>query len=138
MSGLPAKAPQPPNLETHAMARILLTAENDDLRRYLSDKLKRAGHFVTRVSDYDVALTILLETYHDVLLTEVDSEDPRGVSFAHEARRIDPEMHVMFITGFSIVPLIADDEDEEGLHDRLGVPAHLNKLVDEVGRMLAA
>ena len=120
------------------MARILLTAENDVLRRYLSEKLKRAGHFVSRVSDYDVALTLLLETCHDVLLTEVDSEDPRGVSFAHEARRIDPEMRVMFITGFSIVPLLVDEDDEDGYSDRLGSPAHLSQLVHEVGRLLAA
>ncbi|MEO1330038.1 MAG: response regulator [Pseudomonadota bacterium] len=120
------------------MARIMLTSPDDVMRRYLGEKLKKAGHFVTRVADYEVALTLLCETYHDVLLTAIGSDDPHGLAFAHEARRIDPEMRVMFITGFSIVPLLVDDEDEEGLNDRLGPPAHLNHLIDEVGRLLAA
>lgn len=120
------------------MARIMLTTTDDVMRRYLGEKLKRAGHFVTRVADYDVALTLLSETYHDVLLAGVSSNEAEGLAFAHEARMIDPEMRVMFITGFSIVPLIIQDGDEDGLYDRLGEPQHLNQLVSEVGRMLDA
>lgn len=120
------------------MARIMLVTEDDVMRRYLSEKLKRAGHFVTRVSDHDVALTLLFETYHDILLTSVDSEESLGVAFAQEARRIDPDLRVMFIAGFSLVPLIVDETDIDGLCDRLGDPVHLSSLVTEVGRMLAA
>ncbi|MEO1292157.1 MAG: hypothetical protein AAFV62_04890 [Pseudomonadota bacterium] len=120
------------------MARIMFVSEDDTMRRYIGDKLKAAGHFTTRVTDYDVALTLLCETFFDVLLVSVSSEDSSGVSFAHEARRIDPEMRVMFVTGFAVVPLIADEEDPEGLYDRLGEPAHLNRLIPEVTRLLAA
>lgn len=120
------------------MARIMLAVDDDVMRRYIGEKLKRAGHFVTRVADYDVAMTLLCETYHDVLLTSVGADGESGLTFAHEARRIDPEMQVIFLTGFAIVPLETREDDEEGLYDRLGPPAHLNNLVDEVGRMLRA
>ncbi|MCI4660713.1 MAG: hypothetical protein MRY63_02680 [Neomegalonema sp.] len=120
------------------MARIMLVSEDDTMRRYIGEKLKSAGHYATRVSEYEVALTLLCETYYDVLLVSVSNEDSEGVAFAHEARRIDPEMRVMFVTGFALVPLIIDEDDPEGLYDRLGDPAHLNKLIPEVTRLLAA
>lgn len=120
------------------MAHIMIVTDNDMLRRYLGEKLKRAGHVVTRVSDYDVALTILFESYHDILLTSVSSQNNEGLLFSHEARRLDPEMRVLFMTGFSVVPLICDAVDDEGFGDRLGKPAHLNQLVPEVSRLLAA
>lgn len=120
------------------MARIMIASTDDVMRRYLSEKLKRAGHFITRVSDYDVALTILCETYHDVLIAEIGHDDTEGLTFAQEARRIDPEMQVIFQTGFALVPLETRDDDEEGFYDRLGAPTHLNQLVDEVSRVLVA
>ena len=39
------------------MPRIMLATPDDVMRRYVGEKLKRAGHFVSRVADYDVALT---------------------------------------------------------------------------------
>lgn len=123
------------------MARIMLTTTDEVLRRYLGEKLKRAGHFVTRVDDYDVALTLLCETYHDVLLAGVDNDEARGLAFAHEARLIDPDMRVIFITGFALVPLISGDgelEDGVGFGDQLGDPMHLSQLVHAVGEQVAA
>lgn len=120
------------------MARVMLATPDDMMRRYLGEKLKRVGHFVTRVADLDVAMTILCESAHDILLVSVEEDESVGLNFAHEARRLDPDMGVMFITGFALVPLIMRDDDEDGLFDRLGAPAHLNQLVLEVGRMLAA
>jgi two-component system cell cycle response regulator CpdR len=123
------------------MARIMLTTTDNVLRRYLAEKLKRAGHFVTRVDDYDVALTLLCETYHDVLLAGVDNDEARGLAFAHEARLIDPEMRVIFITGFALVPLIAGDgeiDEGVGFGDQLGEPQHLSQLVDAISEHLAA
>lgn len=120
------------------MPRIMLATPDDVMRRYIGEKLKRAGHFVTRVADYDVALTLLCETAFDVLLVSVDTDDAEGLAFAHEARRLDPEMRVAFITGFALVPLECQQDDEDGLYDRLGAPTHLSKVVDEVGRLMAA
>lgn len=123
------------------MARIMLTTADDVLRRYLGEKLKRAGHFVTRVQDHEVALTLLCETYHDVLLAGVDSDEAESLAFAHEARLIDPEMRVIFITGFALVPLISADaefDDGIGFGDQLGEPMHLSRLIDAVGDLLAA
>ena len=120
------------------MARIMLITNDDMIRRYIGEKLKRAGHFVTRVAQKDVALTILSESIHDVLLLGVEGDEGEALSFAGEALEIDPEMRLIFIAGFAVVPLLCTEDDDGGLYDKLGEPAHLNQLVNEVGRMLAA
>lgn len=120
------------------MARIMLITSDDMIRRYIGEKLKRAGHFVTRVTDQDVALTILSESMHDILLLGVEGDEGDALSFASEALDIDPEMRLLFLAGFALVPLLATEDDDGGLYDKLGEPAHLNQLVSEVGRLLAA
>lgn len=120
------------------MARIMLITGDEMIRRYIGEKLKRAGHFVTRVADPDVALTILSESIHDALLLGVDADEDEALSFAAEALEIDPEMRLLFIAGFALVPLMSTMDDDGGLYDKLGEPTHLNQLVSEVGRMLAA
>ena len=120
------------------MARIMLATPDDDMRKYISGKLNLAGHYVSRVADFEVALTLLCETCFDVLIVSVDAEDAEGLAFAHEARRIDPEMRVVFLTGFAIVPLVCREDDEDGLYDRLGAPSHLSRVADEIGRMMVA
>ena len=119
------------------MARVMLATKNDEMRSYLARTLKRAGHCVTRVADYDAALTILEETEYDLLLTTIDTENADELAFARTAQQIDPEMRVMFITGFSAVAIKRPDEDRtmDGL---FGEPVHLRQLPEEVGRLIAA
>lgn len=119
------------------MAHVMLATKNDEMRSYLARSLKRAGHCVTRVADYDAALTILDETEYDLLLTTIDSENADELTFARTAQQIDPDMRVMFITGFSAVAIKRPDEDRtvDGL---FGEPVHLRSLPQEVGRLIAA
>ena len=118
------------------MARIMLATRNDELRPYLAAKLKRAGHIVTRVADYDSALTLLEEAEYEVLLTTVDTESADELTFARDAQEIDPQMRVMFITGFSA---FAINRSERGAGSpSFGRPVHLNRLAEEVSRLTAA
>lgn len=119
------------------MARVMLATKNDEIRAYLARKLKRGGHCVTRVSDYDSALTILEETEYDLLLTTIDAENADELAFAREAQQIDPEMRVMFITGFSAVAIKRPDEDRT-TDSLFGEPVHLGRLPQEVTRLVAA
>ena len=120
------------------MARIMLATRNDEIRAYMARRFKACGHAVTRVSDYDAALTILEETEYDLLLTTVDAENAEELTFAKAAQQIDPDMRVMFITGFSAVAIRRPDEppcSEDGL---FGQPVHLGRLPEEVTRLVAA
>jgi two-component system cell cycle response regulator CpdR len=119
------------------MSRIMIVTQDDVIRSYLAKRLARAGHAVTKVCDFDAAITILCESSYDLLLTSVDTNDHEGLLLANEARHIDPEIRVMFLTGFSAVALEDTALDEEDL-PTLSSPVHLKYLVDEVARLLIA
>ncbi len=119
------------------MAQVMLATRNDELRSYLCEKLKRCGHAVTRVADLDSALTILGEAAYDMLLTTVDMSKPEELEFARTAQEIDPEMRIMFITGFSAVAVKRPDEDRS-TDALLGEPVHLMRLPEAVERLVAA
>lgn len=119
------------------MARVMLATRNDEMRAYLAEKLKRCGHAVTRVSDLDAALTILEEAAYDMLLTSVDMSKPEELEFARAAQEIDPEMRIMFMTGFSAVAVKRPDEDRSA-DILLGEPVHLIRLPNVVERFVAA
>lgn len=121
------------------MSRIMIVTQDDVIRSFLAKRLSRAGHFVTKVSDFDAAITILCESSYDLLLTSVDTNDHEGLLLANEARHIDPDIRVMFLTGFSAVSL--EDAPPESVDEdfpTLSSPIHLKYLVDEVARLLLA
>jgi two-component system cell cycle response regulator CpdR len=60
-----------------------------------------------------------------------------GIELARRATEIDPELKVMFITGFAAVALNPDNHAPKDAKV-LSKPFHLRDLVDEVGRLLAA
>lgn len=120
------------------MATVMLATRNDDMRAYLAAKLKRSGHAVSRVADYRSALTLLEENAYDVLLTTVEADSSDELDLARAARRIDPEMRVMFITGFSAVALMPPPEGAEARSMTLSEPVHLNRIGEELQRLVRA
>lgn len=119
------------------MARVMLATTDDALRAYLARKLKRCGHSVTRVAEFSSALTILEEAEYDLLLTSIDAAKPDEVDFARTAQEIDPDMRIVFITGFAAVAVKRPDESR--LSDPLlDKPLHLMRLPQEVERLVAA
>ena len=60
-----------------------------------------------------------------------------GIELARRAAEIDPEMKIMFITGFAAVALSAANQAPEDAKV-LSKPFHLKDLVQEVDRVIAA
>ena len=62
---------------------------------------------------------------------------PIGIELARRASELDPDIKIMFITGFAAVALNADSQAPK--HAKvLSKPVHLRDLVNEVQKMLAA
>ena len=89
------------------MAAILLAEDDDSMRRFLKKALERAGHTVIDASQGDEALTELQLREFDLLLTDIVMPVMDGIELARRATEIDPEMKIMFITGFAAVALNA-------------------------------
>ena len=120
-----------------SMARILLAEDDDDMRRFLVKALERAGY---DVSDFDKGASAyerLREEPFSLLLTDIVMPEMDGIELARRATEIDPDLKVMFITGFAAVALNPDSRAPKDAKV-LSKPFHLRDLVNEVEKMLQA
>jgi two-component system cell cycle response regulator CpdR len=72
-----------------------------------------------------------------LLLTDIVMPEMDGIELARRATEIDPDLKVMFITGFAAVALNPDSKAPKDAMV-LSKPFHLRDLVNEVERLLAA
>ena len=119
------------------MTRILLAEDDDSLRGFLKRALERAGFEVRACADGEEALEALPEAEWDLLLTDIVMPGADGIEVARQATAIQPELRVMFITGFAAVALAAKESAPQGAKV-LSKPIHLREIVSEVERMMAA
>ena len=118
------------------MANILLAEDDENMREFLASALRRAGHEVTAVGDGVKALYALADNPVDLLLADVVMPGLDGIELARRAAKSQPQLKVMFITGFAAVALKAREKTPLGTQI-LSKPFHLRELVDQVETMLA-
>ena len=119
------------------MARILLAEDDGDMRRFLVKALERAGHEGVDFDNGASAYERLREEPFSLLLTDIVMPEMDGIELARRATEIDPDLKVMFITGFAAVALNPDSDAPRDAKV-LSKPFHLRELVDEVDKLLHA
>ncbi|MEM6627741.1 MAG: response regulator [Pseudomonadota bacterium] len=119
------------------MAKILLAEDDDSLRGFLVNALKRAGHAVKDFDEGEAALSALEREVFDLLLTDIVMPGMDGIELARKGAELDPAMKIVFITGFAAVALSNGSPTPVGAKV-LSKPFHLRELVDEVERVMAA
>ncbi len=91
------------------------------------------------VTSYDNGLSAyqrLREEPFELLLTDIVMPEMDGIELARRAAELDPDIKIMFITGFAAVALNADSTAPK--QAKVLKPIHLRDLVNEVHKMLAA
>src|SRR3954469_22495450 len=119
------------------LPKILLAEDDNDMRRFLVKALETAGYEVT---DYDNGMSAyrrLREEPFELLLTDSVMPERDGLEPARRAAELDPDIKIMFITGFAAVALNPDSQAPKNAKV-LAKPVHLRELVSEVNKMLAA
>ena len=119
------------------MAKILLAEDDDDMRNFLVKALQKAGHEVTSFGEGLSAFEEIKNSNFDLLLTDIVMPEMDGIELARRATELDPDIKVMFITGFAAVALNPDNQAPKEAKI-LSKPFHLRDLVSEVQRLLAA
>ena len=119
------------------MAQILVAEDDDSMRSFLAGALRRAGHAVKTASDGFEALSCLARHKYDVLLADVVMPGMDGVELARRASRDQPQIKVMFITGFAAVAL-RGRSGMPGDPKILSKPFHLKDLVAQIDQLLGA
>jgi two-component system cell cycle response regulator CpdR len=125
------------NEKTGAMPKILLAEDDGDMRRFLVRALSNAGYEVASFDNGKSAYERLREEPFELLLTDIVMPEMDGIELARRATEIDPDLKVMFITGFVAVALNAAAQAPKEAKI-LSKPFHLRDLVNEVDRLLAA
>ena len=80
--------------------KILLAEDDNDMRRFLAKALENAGF---EVSSYDNGMSAykrLREEPFEMLLTDIVMPEMDGIELARRAAELDPDIKIMFITGF--------------------------------------
>jgi two-component system, cell cycle response regulator CpdR len=125
---------EPPNAIN---SKILLAEDDRDMRRFLSKALRNAGFDVASFDNGKAAYQRLREEPFELLLTDIVMPEMDGIELARKATELDPDIKVMFITGFAAVALNPDNNAPQQAKV-LSKPFHLKELVNEVQRLLAA
>lgn len=115
------------------MPRILLAEDDTSMREYLQRALQRVGYDVDAVGCGTEAVPLLEADRYDLLLTDIVMPEMDGIELAQKASALDPEIRVMFITGFAAVALQSGRAAPEA--KMLSKPFHLKDLVAEVDRI---
>jgi len=118
-------------------AKILLAEDDNDMRRFLVKALQNAGYSVASFDNGMSAYNRLREEPFELLLTDIVMPEMDGIELARRATELDPEIKVMFITGFAAVALNPHNSAPKDARI-LSKPFHLRDLVNEVERLLRA
>ena len=119
------------------MPRILLAEDDSDMRRFLVKALENAGYEVLAFDNGQSAYDRIREEPFTLLLTDIVMPEMDGIELARKATELDPDLKVMFITGFAAVALNPDANTPKDAKV-LSKPFHLKDLVNEVEKLIAA
>ena len=119
------------------VTRILLAEDDESMRGFLVRALEKAGHDVIAFANGEEAYERLKTEPFTLLLTDIVMPKMDGIELARRASELDPDLKIMFITGFAAVALNADSNAPKNAKV-LSKPVHLRELVNEVQKMLAA
>ncbi len=121
-------------LSSQPKIRILLAEDDDSMRGFLGRALQKAGYDVVAFDNGEDAYERLKEEPFTLLLTDIVMPKMDGIELARRAGDLDPDLKIMFITGFAAVVLNSDSAPPDARV--LSKPFHLKDLVREVGQLL--
>jgi diguanylate cyclase (GGDEF)-like protein len=110
-------------IRTHSelSGRILIADDDPDFRRMLVRRAERMGLEITEVTDGDKALGELRSGSFDVLILDLYMPGHTGLEVFQAARRLDPEVQALVLTGNATVET-AVDALRSGAYDYLVKP----------------
>src|SRR3974377_1355759 len=90
------------------MSKILLAEDDTDMRRFLVKALQNAGFDVTSYDNGLSAYQRLREEPFELLVTDIVMPEMDGIELARRGAELDPDINIMFITGFAAGALNPD------------------------------
>src|SRR5512145_2988591 len=108
--------------------RVLVVDDERFFQELFREVLQAAGHQVRVAASGEEALKLMAEEHFDVLLTDVVMPGMDGVALVREAKKRDPDLEALAVTGHDDVRL-AVQAMKAGCGDFLTKPADRAELV---------
>lgn len=117
-------------------ATILLLEDNRQVNELVTHALTSRGHVVHSCADVESAKRCLIASHVDLLVSDIVLQGALGTDFAIEARSQDPDLPVLFISGYSTIENGPWHTDELGRTEFLAKPFTVNALLQQTARLL--
>lgn len=120
-------------------AMVLLCEDEDDVRRFITKVLQRAGHEVLAAPDTFTAERLVAgaKKAPELLVTDMMLPADRGSSLARRLRRTLPELPVLYISGYAF-ELMSAEELEKERSAFLAKPLRHGELLSSVEALLSS
>jgi CheY-like chemotaxis protein len=115
---------------------ILLTDDDDAVRRFLSRSLRSAGYSVTEASDGREAMLALTDSPFDLLITDLSMPGQEGWETIRAARAANADLKILAISGFFTGEFLTMSK-YMGADATLEKPISSTVLVETCSRLLA-
>jgi len=112
--------------------KILIADDDDSLRHFVAESLRKEGFDVTEATDGSIAWQLLKNQPFDLLLTDIVMPNLDGVELSTKAIVNDPNIKIMFMTGFTGMA-----SDLEAKTKVIAKPFHLKDIVTQVVTLLS-
>ena len=113
--------------------RVLFVEDDRDVREALGQSLDLAGYRVTLTKAFIEATDHLSPGFEGVVITDIRMPGKDGFDLLERARKIDPDLPVIVLTGEGDVPM-AVRAMAEGAYDFLEKPCPPKRLIEVVER----
>ena len=120
------------------MARILVSDDQDSIRRVVRRALEQDGHEVFDASDGELGMEILESHSFDVVITDIFMPGQDGIVTLRQVRKRFPEVKVIVISGGDSTGLMDLRQDAEllGAVKSLQKPFNAREIMDVVRSVL--
>ena len=122
------------NQRKNQLLSVLLVDDDDSVREVCTAMLEDIGCKVVAVPGGAEALDQLKSQQFSLLLTDIAMPAMNGVELVREARKIAPEMPVLFASGYADLQVFADDLAEETVVRK---PYRLAELAARIDAVIA-
>ena len=124
------------NRVPRVMAKILLVDDEPQTLHTLSEFLGLRGHDVICAESAERAIALLAESTPDLVITDIRLAGRDGLEVLREAKRVNPGVTVIVITGYATVET-AVEAMRAGAYHYLGKPLNFDQLCLTIERALS-
>lgn len=114
---------------------ILVVDDEEIIRETLSSDLEEAGYVTETVESGEHAIAALKKSHYDLVITDLLMEGIDGIQVLKNAKKIDPEIAVIILTGFGDMTS-AIDALRLGADDYLLKPYNYEEIQFRISRSL--